>query len=321
MSTKKRKAPSATPPSATPSYTPSEEAKAIEEAGLPKYLSCIIDKKLPKLLELPTKKWGCSSNDIMPTDDAIKVLLRVIEKVNPEDFVVLTQPLILNMSPMNPQEEEKQQQQFIVEIFEKYGDKKRIYFCVNSSLSLSEPSHQNWICVMTETEEVIRFEPSDVLTCFGIGEFCKKFNDYDDDRYTYIMDERAFGLNQIHGCRLNSTILALNHILGISLTTFLTCFRVIKFTKRNIEKLRKFGFTVQVQLREFLKKNPVVLPRPESTRRKQTNYIPPSKKPKTTHSVYLRDPLSSRSRFRSKKKSVVKLKKSKLKKSKKINKQ
>jgi hypothetical protein len=314
MSTKKRKAPSATPPSATPSYTPSEEAKAIEEAGLPKYLSCIIDKKLPKLLELPTKKWGYSSDDVMPTDDTIKVLLRVIEKVNPEDFVVLTQPLILNMDPMNPQDEEKQQQQFIVEIFKKYGDKKRIYFCVNSSLSLVEPSHQNWICVMTETKKVIRFEPSDVLTCFGIGKFCKKFN-----RYTYIMDVRAFGLNQIHGCRLNSTILALNHILGISLTTFLTCFCVIKFTKRNIEKLRKFGFTVQVQLREFLKKNPVVLPRPESTRRKQTNYNP-SKKPKTTHSVYLRDPLSSRSPFRSKKKSV-KLKKSKLKKSKKINKQ
>ena len=304
MSTKKRKAPSATPSKkATPPYTPSEEAKAIEEAGLPKYLSCIIDKKLPKLLELPTKKWGCSSDDVMPTDDTIKVLLRVIEKVNPEDFVVLTQPLILNMDPMNPQDEEKQQQQFIVEIFKKYGDKKRIYFCVNSSLSLVEPSHQNWICVMTETKEVIRFEPSDVLTCFGIGEFCKKFN-----RYTYIMDVRAFGLNQIHGCRLNSTILALNHILGISLTTFLTCFRVTKFTKRNIEKLRKFGFTVQFQLLAFLKVNPVVLPRPESTRRKhvsETDSNPPSKKQKTKLSPSL---------FRSKKKS-------KLKKSKKINKQ
>jgi hypothetical protein len=309
MSTKKRKAPSATPP-----YIPSEEAKAIEKAGLPKYLSCIIDKKLPELLELPTKKWGNSPANIMPADDTVKVLLRVIEKVNPEDFLVLTEPLILNMAPMNPQEEEEKQQQFIVEIFEKYGDKKRIYFCVNSSLSLGEPSHQNWICVMTETEEVIRFEPSNVLTRFGIGEFCEKFNDY-DDRYTYIMDERAFGLNQIHGCRLNSTILALNHILGISLTTFLTCFRVTKFTKRNIETLTKFNFTVQGQLQAFLKVNPVVLPRPESTRRKhvlETNYNPPSKKPKTKLSP---------SRFRSKKKSVVKLKKSKLKKSKKINKQ
>jgi len=301
MSTKKRKAPSATPP-----YTPSEEAKAIEKAGLPKYLSCIIDKKLPELLELPTKKWGDSSNDIMPTDDTIKVLLRVIEKVNPEDFVVLTQPLILNMAPMNPQEEEEKQQQFIVEIFKKYGDKKRIYFCVNSSLSLGEPSHQNWICVMTETEEVIRFEPSNVLTCFGIGKFCKKFNDY-----TYIMDERAFGLNQIDGCRLNSTILALNHILGISLTTFLACFRVTKFTKRNIETLRKFGFTVQGQLREFLKNNPVVLPRQLSTRLKTNS---PSTRLKTDPDIPPSKKLKTRLAFRSKKKS-------KLKKSKKINKQ
>jgi hypothetical protein len=150
---------------------------------------------------------------------------------------------------------------------------------------------------MTETQQIIRFEPTSNsvrLEAFGIGDFCKQFARYAG--YTYTVNEKAYYLNQINGCRLNSLILALNHILDISIETFLDCFGVTDFIKCDTEILRKFDFTVQGQLEEFLKAtNAPDLPRPKS------------KRPKT------------RLAFRSKKKSVVKIKKSKLKKSKKIN--
>jgi hypothetical protein len=326
MSTKKRKAPSATPP-----YRPSEEAKAIEEAGLPKYLSCIIDGKLPKFGN-PPENWGDNPKRIISADDTLRVLIEAVKKVNPQDYVVIPESFMLNMEMEFVDDENekyqkerigellKQYKDKIVEILEQYKDKKRIYVGVNSSKYLNGPSHQNFICVMIETKQIIRFEPtsnSQRLKAFGIEKFCEQFANYG---YTYEVIEKAFWLNQIHACRLNSLILALNHILDISIETFLDCFDLgldpPNFLFCNTKTLKKFNFTVQHQLEEFLENtNAPPLPRPKSTRRKPVLSDPP----KTKHSIYLCNPVLSR--FRSKKKSVVKLKKSKLKKSKKINKQ
>jgi hypothetical protein len=319
MSTKKRKAPSATPP-----YIPSERAVEIEEAGLPKYLSCIIDGKLPELLEPPTKKWG-NAGHIISVDDTIRVLIEAVKKVNPQDYVVIPESFMLDMEmEFVDDEDEEYQKERIDELLEqykdkidkilKYKDKKRIYVCVNSSKWLNGPSHQNFICVMIKTKQIIRFEPTTNnvrLEAFGIGKFWKQFaKDYG---YTYEVIKKAFWLNLINACRLNSLILALNHILDISIETFLGCFGLegkADFFDCNIDTLRPFNFTVQGQLEKFLKNTKAPsLPRPESTRLKKSPSrlktdpdIPPSKKRKT------------RLVFRSKKKS-------KLKKSKKINKQ
>jgi len=321
MSTKKRKA-----PSATPSYKPSERALKIEEAGLPKYLSCIIDGKLPKLLKPPTKKWG-NAGHIISVDDTIIVLIEAVKKVNPQDYVVIPESFMMNMEMefVDDEDEEYQKERIdelleqykdkIDKILEKYKDKKRIYVCVNSSKWLNGPSHQNFICVMIKTKQIIRFEPttnSPRLEAFGIGKFWEQVaKDYG---YTYEVIEKAFWLNLINACRLNSLILALNHILDISIETFLGCFGLegkADFFDCNIDTLRPFNFTVQGQLQAFLKntKAPLSLPRQLSTRLKKSPSrlktdpdIPASKKPKT------------RLAFRSKKKS-------KLKKSKKINKQ
>jgi hypothetical protein len=334
MSTKKRKTPSATPPSATPSnkrktYKPSKKAVEIEEAGLPKYLSCIIDGKLPKFENTP-EDWG-NVGHIISVDDTIRVLIEAVKKVNPQDYVVIPESFMLNMEMkfVRDEDEEYQKERIdelliqykdkIVEILEQYKDKKRIYVGVNSSKYLNGPSHQNFICIMIETKQIIRFEPSSNsqrLKAFGIEKFCEQFA----KGYTYVVIEKAFWLNQIHACRLNSLILALNHILDISIETFLDCFDLgldpPNFLFCNTKTLRKFNFTVQYQLEEFLEDtNAPPLPRPKSTRRKPVLSDPP----KTKHPIYLRNPVLSR--FRSKKKSVVKLKKSKLKKSKKINKQ
>jgi hypothetical protein len=338
MSTKKRKAtlPSATPSNKRKTYKPSKKAVEIEEAGLPKYLSCIIDGKLPKF-ENPPEKWG-NADHIIPADDTVRVLIEAVKKVNPQDYVVIPESFMLNMEMESVDDEEdekyqnkriderigellKQYKDKIVEILEQYKDKKRIYVGVNSSKYLNGPSHQNFICVMIETKQIIRFEPSSNsqrLKAFGIEKFCEQFAKLYG--YTYVVIEKAFWLNQIHACRLNSLILALNHILDISIETFLDCFDLgldpPNFLFCNTKTLKKFNFTVQHQLEEFLENtNAPPLPRPKSTRRKPVLSDPP----KTKHSIYLRNPLLSR--FRSKKKSVVKLKKSKLKKSKKINKQ
>jgi hypothetical protein len=326
MSTKKRKTPSATPSKKRKTYTPSAKAVAIEEAGLPKYLSCIIDGKLPKFGN-PPENWGDNHKPIISADDTIRVLIEAVKKVNPQDYVVIPESFMLNMEMefVDDKNEEyqkkrigellKQYKDKIVEILEQYKDKKRIYVGVNSSKYLNGPSHQNFICVMIETKQIIRFEPttnSVRLEAFGIGKFCKQFAKLYG--YTYVVIEKAFWLNQIHACRLNSLILALNHILDISIETFLGCFGVANFVMCDTETLRKFDFTVQGQLEAFLEDtNAPLLPRPKSTRQVLVLHSPPSKKPKTKHSVYLSNPLSP-SRFRSKKKS-------KLKKSKKINKQ
>jgi hypothetical protein len=342
MSTKKRKAPSATPSKkATPPYKPSERAVEIEEAGLPKYLSCIIDGKLPKF-ENPPEKWG-NADHIIPVDHTIIVLIEAVKKVNPQDYVVIPESFMLNMEMefVDDEDEEYQKERIdkllkqykdkIVEILEQYKDKKRIYVCVNSSKWLNGPSHQNFICVMKETKQIIRFEPTTNnvrLEAFGIGKFWKQVAK--GHGYTYEVIEKAFWLNQIHACRLNSLILALNHILDISIETFLGCFGLkgkANFLECDEETLRKFNFTVQDQLYKFLKNTKALpLPRPKSTRLKpvlsdppETNpvlYNPPSKKLKTKY--VLSEPpskkLKTRLVFRSKKKS-------KLKKSKKINKQ
>jgi hypothetical protein len=329
MSTKKRKTPSATPSNKRKTYKPSKKAVEIEKAGLPKYLSCIIDGKLPKFENTP-EDWG-NVGHIIPADDTVRVLIEAVKKVNPQDYVVIPESFMLNMEMkfVDDKNEKYQKERIdeileqykdkIVEILEQYKDKKRIYVGVNSSKYLNGPSHQNFICVMIETKQIIRFEPSsnsERLKAFGIEKFCEQFA----KGYTYKVIEKAFWLNQIHACRLNSLILALNHILDISIETFLDCFDLgldpPNFLFCNTKTLKKFNFTVQHQLEEFLEDtNAPPLPRPKSTRRKPVLSDPP----KTKHSIYLRNPVLSR--FRSKKKSVVKLKKSKLKKSKKINKQ
>ena len=336
MSTKKRKTPSATPPSATPSnkrktYKPSKKAVEIEEAGLPKYLSCIIDGKLPKFENTP-EDWGDNSKHIITADKTVIVLIEAVKKLNPQDYVVIPESFMLNleMKSVDYKNEKYQKERIdkrigeileqykdkIDEILEEYKDKKRIYVGVNSSKYLNGPSHQNFICIMIKTKQIIRFEPSsnsERLKAFGIEKFCEKFCEQFAKDYTYVVIEKAFWLNQIHACRLNSLILALNHILDISIETFLDCFDLgldpPNFLFCNIETLRKFNFTVQYQLLAFLKDNPVVLQRQLSTRLKKSPSrlktdpdIPPPKKRKT------------RLVFRSKKKS-------KLKKSKKINKQ
>lgn len=339
MSTKKRKAPSATPP-----YIPSERAVKIEEAGLPKYLSCIIDGKLPKFEKTP-EDWGDNSKPIITADNTVIVLIEAVKKVNPQDYVVIPESFMLDMEMESVDDEDEKHQKErigvllkqykgkIVEILKQYKDKKRIYVGVNSSKYLNGPSHQNFICIMIETKQIIRFEPTTNnvrLEAFGIGKFWKQFAKLYG--YTYKVIEKAFWLNQIHACRLNSLILALNHILDISIETFLGCFDLgldpPNFLHCDTETLRKFNFTVQGQLEKFLKntKAPLSLPRPQLTRRKpvlhsppETNPVlhsPPSKKPKTKH--VLSEPPSKKRKtrlvFRSKKKS-------KLKKSKKINKQ
>lgn len=334
MSTKKRKAPSATPSKkATPPYIPSERAVKIEEAGLPKYLSCIIDGKLPKLLEPPTEGWG-ESKHIISVDATIKVLIEAVKKVNPQDYVVIPESFMLDMEMefVNDEDEEHHLKERIDKLLIQYkdkidkilkykdNDKKRIYVCVNSSKWLNGPSHQNFICVMIKTQQIIRFEPTTNnprLEAFGIGKFWKQVAK--GNRYTYEVIEKAFWLNVINACRLNSLILALNHILDISIETFLDCFGLkgkANFLECDEETLRKFNFTVQDQLYEFLKNTKAPpLPRPKLTRRKpETNpvlYNPPSKKLKTR---LVSKKLKTRLVFRSKKKS-------KLKKSKKINKQ
>jgi hypothetical protein len=288
-------------------------------------LSCIIDGKLPELLEPPTKKWG-NAGHIISVDDTIKVLIEAVKKVKPQDYVVIPESFMLDMEMKFVRDEDEEYQkeridELLIQYKDKidkilkYKDKKRIYVCVNSSKWLNGPSHQNFICVMIKTKQIIRFEPTTNntrLEAFGIGKFWKQVAK--DHGYTYEVIEKAFWLNVINACRLNSLILALNHILDISIETFLGCFGLgidpPDFLHCDDKTLTKFNFTVQDQLYEFLEDtNPLPLPRQPSTRLKKSPSrlktdpdIPPPKKRKT------------RLVFRSKKKS-------KLKKSKKINKQ
>jgi hypothetical protein len=136
MSTKKRKAPSSTPP-----YRLS--AKSIKEAGLPKYLSCIIDGKLPELLEQTTKKWGDNPGDIMTADKTVKVLIEAVKKVNPQDYVVIPESFMLYMNPMYPTEYQTEQTQRIDKILNQHKDKKEF---------MSVLIHQNlWVSHLIKT--------------------------------------------------------------------------------------------------------------------------------------------------------------------------
>ena len=212
-------------------------------SDLPDYLS---NHQLP---ELPKENWGMNSCDIITTDESIKVVLLIAEV---KKFLVLEESIILPM----PEEEI---QGSIDKILKEIENKERIYFCVNASCQDSRLSHQNWVCIVRGTKEIIRFEPSRDYIVYGIGEFCKSFKGY-----TYKMDEKENGLNQIHACRLNSTILAVNHILDINIDSFLAFLKkngIIKEKKFNIEKLKKFNYKVNKDFIDFIAKYPITFER------------------------------------------------------------
>lgn len=232
MSTRKRKAPGSS--SGSPSPSPSV---------LPDYLSYIERNEFPKLSELPKKNWGDSSNDIISVDDSIKVVLLIAQIVN-KNFLVLTEPIILPGT-------EEEINDSIAKILREIKNKERIYFCLNAACERSL-SHQNWVCITKNPKEIIRFEPSGDYSKYCMAEFCKKFKGY-----TYKINEKEHGLNQINACRLNSTILAVNHILGFSIDRFLAFFKIKKFSSKYIEKLRKFNYKVNQDFEQFLSNNPI----------------------------------------------------------------
>jgi hypothetical protein len=230
MSTRKRKAPSRSSGSPSPS-------------DLPDYLDYIERNKFPELPKLPKKNWGDSSNDIISVDESIKVVLLIAQIVN-KNFLVLKEPIILPGT-------EEEIDDSIAEILKEIENKERIYFCVNAACERSL-SHQNWVCITKNPKEIIRFEPSRDYPQYCMAEFCKKFKGY-----TYKINEKEHGLNQINACRLNSTILAVNHILGFSIDRFLAFFDFKKFSIKHIEKLRKFNYKVNQDFEQFLFNNPI----------------------------------------------------------------
>ena len=220
-------------------------------SDLPDYLS---DLQLPdlQLPELPKENWGMNSGDIITTDNSIKVVLLIAEVVN-KNFLVLEESIIL------PMHEEEEIQGSIDKILKEIENKERIYFCVNASCQNSRLSHQNWVCIVRDTKEIIRFEPSRDYKVYGIGEFCESFKGY-----TYKMDVKENGLNQIHACRLNSTILAVNHILDINIDSFLAFLKkngIIKKKNFNIEELKKFNYKVNKDFIDFIAKYPITFER------------------------------------------------------------
>jgi hypothetical protein len=260
---------------------------------LPPYLEDIRGRKLPTLSKTP-KNWGDNPNHIITVDETIQVVTEIAKKVNKEFLVLelsITLPLQLDFTKIQ------------TEIGKELDcGKTRIYICVNSNSVSSSVSHQNWICVMKNPKQIIRFEPSQDYEEFGFKEFCKKFNGF-----AYVIDENAYGLNKISGCRLYSTILALNHILDIDIKTLLECFGYETFENCPIEELRKFDYTVQLQLRKFLENYPA---RFEGVRTRHNKFSFRNKKSKKSVRKSKKTVRKSKKSVRNSKKSVRKSKKS-----------
>jgi hypothetical protein len=224
--------------------------------SLPTYLSIVDTENKKKMGTLIGKGQSNHSNwinGILSADDFNKYIHLLVKNFI-KDGIVYSESILPHDSDQGVL-----LGKFINFVKSNHGVKK-IYAMINSpSKTGREISHQNWICLEFNDDSIhlTRFEPSgdnrDFEERFRIKATCKKIIEllcsHHKKKPTITTNKKAFGLNQVSGCRLFSTILASLHVCDIPLSNLTS---LIKWYPGSTDQ-NYFGCEVNNQIKKYIR--------------------------------------------------------------------